>query len=121
MKTRTFEELIVWQKAHQLALEIYKVTRKFPKEETYGLTSQIRRSAVSVAANIAEGYRRKSKKEKTYFLSISEGSVDEVKYYLILSRDLKYLDKEFSELFSLAVEVSKLLTAYKRAILTSDS
>lgn len=89
VKTQRFEELIVWQKAHALVLEIYKLSKDFPKEETYGITSQVRRSSVSIAANISEGYRKKGKADKLRFLNIAEGSLDETKYYLILIRDLK--------------------------------
>lgn len=71
LKTQRFEELIVWQKAHSLVLEIYKLSKDFPKEETYGITSQLRRSSVSVAANISEGYRKKSKVDKLRFLNIA--------------------------------------------------
>ncbi len=117
MKTQKFQELIVWQKAHQLTLKIYSITRSFPKDELYGLTSQIRRSTVSVAANIAEGYRKKGKADKMRFLNISEGSIDETKYHLILAKDLEYIDLIiFEELMELAEEVSKLLTAYINAI-----
>jgi four helix bundle protein len=116
IKTQTFQDLIVWQKAHKLALEIYKITKQFPKEEVYGLTSQMRRSAVSVSANVAEGYKKRGKLDKARFLNISEGSLNEIKYYLILSKDLNYLSTEYDELNQLVDEISKLLSAYIRAI-----
>lgn len=119
LKTQRFEELIVWQKAHALVLEIYKLSKDFPKEETYGITSQVRRSSVSVAANISEGYRKKSKADKLRFLNIAEGSLDETKYYLILIRDLKFIRNEYNKLFELSEEVSKLLNAYSIAIRNS--
>lgn len=119
LKTQRFEELIVWQKAHALVLEIYKLSKDFPKEETYGITSQVRRSSVSVAANISEGYRKKSKADKLRFLNIAEGSLDETKYYLILIRDLKFIKNEYDKLFELSEEVSKLLYAYSIAIRNS--
>ena len=116
-KTTSFQQLIVWQKAHCLVLEIYKVTKHFPKEELYGLISQIRRSSVSVAANIAEGYRKRGIADKQRFFNISEGSLDETKYYLILSKDLNYLSSEpFTNLYEHAEEVSKLLHGYRNAI-----
>ena len=115
-KTQTFQDLIVWQKAHKLTLAIYKITKQFPKEEVYGLISQMRRSAVSVPANIAEGYKKRGKLDKARFFNISEGSLNEIKYYLILSKDLNYLNSEFSELDNLSEEISKLLSAYIRAI-----
>lgn len=119
VKTQRFEELIVWQKAHALVLEIYKLSKDFPKEETYGITSQVRRSSVSVAANISEGYRKKGKADKLRFLNIAEGSLDETKYYLLLIRDLKFIKNEYDKLFELSEEVSKLLNAYSIAIRNS--
>jgi four helix bundle protein len=89
-----FRKLIVWQRAHQLALLVYKATEKFPKNEIYGLTSQLRRAAVSVAANIAEGYGYGRKGQTGRFLDIAQGSLSEVEYYLILSLDLCYISQE---------------------------
>ena len=116
-KTKTFKELIVWQKSHKLVLEVYKATSGFPKQEVYALTSQIRRASVSIAANIAEGYKKKTKPNKLNFLNISEGSLEEVKYYLILSKDLEFIsEKEFVNLESLSEEVGRLITGYSSAI-----
>lgn len=116
-KTKTFKELIVWQKSHRLVLEAYKATSGFPKQEIYALTSQIRRASVSVAANIAEGYKKKTKPNKLNFLNISEGSLEEVKYYLILSKDLEFIsEKEFANLENLTEEVGRLITGYSSAI-----
>lgn len=89
-KAQRFQDLQVWQKAHQLVLGIYRITRTFPDNERYGLVSQMRRAAVSVAANIAEGFKRRGQADKIRFYNISETSLEEVKYYLILSRDLGY-------------------------------
>ena len=119
MKTKSFKELIVWQKAHQFVLSVYKMTKKFPKEELFGLTSQFRRAAVSIPANIAEGYRKRGKADKARFLNISEGSLEECKYYLILTKDLGYSRTDQEN--SLAEEVSKLLNAYSNKILSSVS
>lgn len=118
VKTQSFQDLFVWQKAHQLTLKIYSATKSFPKEEVYGLTSQMRRAIVSVSANIAEGYKKRGKLDKARFLNISEGSLNEIKYYLILSKDLKYIntETEYNELNNLVDEISKLLSAYIRAI-----
>jgi four helix bundle protein len=116
-KSEKFTDLILWQKAHQFVLGVYKMTSNFPKSETYGLTSQFRPAAVSIAANIAEGYRKRGKADKVRFLNISEGSLEECKYYLILSKDLNYIEND-KGLKNLASEVSKLLTAYSRAILS---
>ena len=116
---RCFQDLIVWQKAHLFVLEVYKLTEQFPKAEVYGLTSQLRRAAVSVPANIAEGFRKRGRADKSRFLNIAQGSLEEARYYLILARDLEYCDP--TELTARAEEVSKLLEAYARSILCSDS
>ena len=118
VKSRTFRELIVWQKAHQLTLEIYTITKSFPKEEVYGLTSQMRRAAVSVSANIAEGYKKRGKLDKARFYNISEGSLSEVEYFLILSKDLKYISDN-NKLIKLTTEIAKILSAYSAKIRAS--
>jgi len=87
---KTFEDLIVWQKAHQFVLEVYRFTDSFPKTEVYGLTSQLRRAAVSIAANIAEGFKKNGKIDKARFMNTSQGSTEECRYYLILAEDLGY-------------------------------
>ncbi len=116
-KTKTFKELIVWQKSHKLVLEIYKATKTYPRDEIYALTSQIRRASVSIAANIAEGYKKKSKPSKLNFLNISEGSLEEVKYYILLSKDLEFItEKEFNSLEALSEEVGRLISGYSSAI-----
>lgn len=107
-KTKSFKELIVWQKSHKLVLEIYKITKSYPKDEIYALTNQIRRAAVSISANIAEGYKKKTKANKLNFLNISEGSLEEVKYYIILSKDLDFItEKEYNSLEALCDEVGR--------------
>jgi four helix bundle protein len=116
---KSFQDLIVWQKAHTFVMGVYQATRSFPKEEMYGLTSQFRRAAVSIPANIAEGFRKYSEADKARFLNISEGSLEECRYYLILAHDLNYLNK--TTLWELSDEVGKLLNAYRRAILTPNS
>jgi four helix bundle protein len=98
---------------------VYKLTGTFPNHEIYGLISQFRRAAVSIAANIAEGFRKRSKADKIRFLNISQGSVEECRYYIILSKDLGYSDS--SDAMSLLEEVSKLLDAYSKGILASGS
>ena len=114
-----FEDLVVWQKAHQFVLATYRLTRTFPRSETYGLSSQWRPAAISIAANIAEGFKKRGKADKLRFYNIAQGSVEESRYYLILTKDLEYGD--VSELSRLLEEVSKLLEAYSQAILDSDS
>ena len=116
---RTFQDLLVWQKAHAFVLEAYKITAAFPKSETYGLALQMRRAAVSIPANIAEGFRRRGKADKARFLNIAEGSVEECRYFLILTKDLGYGDTQ--ALSTALKEVSKLLGAYTAAILASGS
>ncbi len=122
MKTNNFEDLIVWQKAHEFVLNVYKITLQFPKEELFGLTSQFRRASVSIAANIAEGYRKSGVKDKLRFYNISEGSLEESRYYIILLRDLNYIDKQkYDELYKAASSVSKLLTAYCNGIINNTN
>lgn len=107
---RNFRDLIVWQKAHKLVLDVYNLSANFPKLELFGLTSQLRRSTVSVPANIAEGFRRKHIADKSRFINIAQSSLEESRYYLILAHDLNYADcKPCSQL---AQEVSKLLDVY---------
>jgi four helix bundle protein len=115
---RTFQELIVWQKAHQFVLSAYRYSGSFPKNELYGLTSQLRRSAVSIPANISEGFKKKTRPEKARFMNIAQGSIEESRYYLILSNDLAYGDN--SRLKDELEEVSKLLEAYLSSILNSE-
>jgi len=107
-----FRELKVWQKAHQLALAVYSITRKFPREEIYGLTSQMRRAAVSIAANIAEG--RGSDGDRTFrrYLRTAMGSAFELEYYFILTKDLLYVSEtEHNRLVSQITEVRRMLTS----------
>lgn len=116
---RSFRDLVVWQKAHQLVLAVYRLTKGFPADERFGLTSQIRRAAVSVAANIAEGFGKRGKPDKARFFNIAQGSLEEVHYYLILGNDLGYTDcNQLSESYR---EVARLLNGYTRALLTPDS
>jgi len=119
-KTKSFEELLVWQKAHSFVLRVYRLTSEFPKSEQFGLTSQFRRAAVSIPANIAEGYKKKGKPDKLRFFNIAQGSLEECRYYIILSRDLNYIsDKNAKELTSELIEVSVLLNSYCNAIAQS--
>jgi four helix bundle protein len=116
---RTFRELVVWQKAHQFVLAVYAFTATFPKTETYGLSLQMRKASVSIPANIAEGFRRRGKADKVRFLNTSEASLEESRYYLILSEDLGY--GQTGKLLDSLEEVSRLLNAYSKAILDSSS
>jgi four helix bundle protein len=116
---RTFEDLIVWQKAHAWVLAIYRFSEGFPQKEIYALTSQFRRAAISVPANIAEGFKKAGAADKRRFMNIAQGSLEECRYYLILARDLRYGDS--GPLMLQLEEVSRLLNAYSRAIEVSSS
>ncbi len=111
---KRFEDLIVWQKAHALVLAVYHYSGGFPKSEVYGLASQLRRAAVSVPADIAEGFKRRKKPEKLRFLNIAQGSLEEARYFLILARDLRYGDS--APLISQADDVCRLLERLAQSI-----
>jgi len=115
---KTFEDLIVWQKAHAWVLPSYRLSEHFPQKETYALTSQLRRAAMSVPANIAEGFKKRGVRDKLRYFNIAQGSLEESRYYFILARDLGYvaIDDEMDRL----EEVSRLLEAYCRTILNSE-
>ena len=115
---KRFQDLLVWQRAHQLVLSIYKETRAFPVAERYGLTIQLRRAATSIPANIAEGFRKRSRRDKARFYNIAQGSLEETRYYLIIAHDLGYMDSR--QLLEDTQEVSRLLAAYTRPLLTTD-
>jgi four helix bundle protein len=122
MATKSFTDLIVWQKAHELVLLIYSMTKQFPKEELFGLTSQFRRAGVSIAANIAEGYKRRGNNEKLRFYNIAQASLEECRYYFILSKDLNYIDSPiYLERKELTEIVSRLLNAYCESLLKNTS
>ena len=111
---KSFQDLIVWNKAHQFVLLVYRFTQNFPTSETYGLSSQLRRAAVSIPANIAEGFKRRTLPDKVRFLNIAQGSLEECRYYLILAKDLDYGDS--TGLMLHLEEVSKLLNSYSGQI-----
>ena len=109
---RSYKDLIVYQKAYQLSLNIYRVTESFPKVEVYGMVSQMRRSAMSIPANIAEGYRRGHRKEYIQFLRIAQGSCGELETFMSMSKDLGFItEKDFSGLDTAQDEISRLLQA----------
>lgn len=115
---QTFQELIVWQKSHRLVLNVYRLTSQFPKHELYGLASQMRRAAVSIPANIAEGFKRRSRPDKARVLNIAQGSLEELRYYFHLSKDLDYLKDAEREALD---EIGRLLGAYMRTLLSPVS
>ncbi len=111
---KSFKDLVVWQKAHRFVLGVYQTTEQFPRREMFGLTSQLRRAAVSIAANIAEGFRKRTDADKARFFNIAEGSIEECRYYLILAHDLRYAETE--SLHEQLEEVSRLLERYGSAV-----
>lgn len=109
-KIKNFTDLIAWQEAHSLALNVYKATKAFPKDELYGLVSQMRRAAVSITSNIAEGFGRRSNAEKQQFYSIAGGSLSELQSQMFLARDFGYIDNNLhTELFEQSGNVYKLI------------
>jgi four helix bundle protein len=116
-----FKKLQVWQKAHQFTLVLYRATKNFPKEEMYGLTGQIRRAAISIPANIAEGCGRSSNAELARFLHIAMGSASEVEYYLVLANDLQFLDERLcKQLEQDLLEVKRMLNSFIQKLKTSS-
>lgn len=114
---KNFRDLQVWHKAHTLALSSYRSTAQFPREEIYGLTSQIRRSAVSIAANIAEGCGKRGNAEFQRFLNIATGSASELEYHFLLARDLGFLaDTEYKQLDNRVTEVKRMLASLVRHV-----
>lgn len=114
---KTIEQIAVWKLSHEFVLEIYQVTRVFPKHELIGLISQLRRAAVSIPSNIAEGCGRRSTKELIQFLYLARGSLGEVRYQLMLSHDLNYLsDNEYQHLFSMTDDIGKQLNGWIKSL-----
>lgn len=115
--TTRFDDIIAWQKARIFIKHVYTITRKFPDDEKFGFISQFRRAAVSIAANIAEGYKRLGKDDKLRFLNYSQGSLEECRCYIILSVDIGYIsEEEASKMIDEIEETSKLLNGYSNAI-----
>lgn len=115
------QNILAWQKAYDFVLDVYKYTKSFPESEKYGLISQFQRAAVSIIANIAEGYKKIGKADKLRFMNISQGSLEECRCYVILSRDLGYIDNDvYNILYSKIEEASKLLNGYCKAMLNSN-
>lgn len=115
--TQSFKEVIAWQKAHEFVVMVYEATKQYPSFERFGLCSQFQRAAVSIPANIAEGYRRDGMNDKLRFLNIAQGSLEECRYYILLSKDLQYIDIEtYNSMNSAIEETSRLLNAYYKSI-----
>ena len=120
--TKNFTDIIAWQISHQFVIKVYKMTRKFPEIERFGLISQFQRAAVSITANIAEGYRKIGKADKLRFLNTSQGSLEECRNYIILSKDLEYINEEqYAELMSILEKASWYINAYAKGILNNNA
>jgi four helix bundle protein len=117
-KVQSFTDLIVWQKSHELTLQIYSITKKLPAEERFGLVSQMRRASVSISANIAEGFKRRGPKDKANFYNISQSSLSELDYYLILIHDLGYVH-DLEDMQKLVEEIGKMLNSLISSIINS--
>jgi len=115
MPIARFEQLEVWQAAHNLVLDVYRTTQRFPTEEKFGLVSQMRRAAISVTANIAEGFKRRGRSEKIHFYNIAQASLEELRYYLILCRDLGYGPGD-GEMMEKVDKVSRMLHGLVRSL-----
>lgn len=115
--SKNFTDLIAWKKAHELVLEVYAVTKDFPIEERFSLCSQFQRAVVSIPANIAEGYKKLSKADKLRFMNIAQGSLEECRYYIILSKDLSYINSDnYNCLITKLEETSKFLNSYIKGL-----
>ena len=122
MGTFTFQNILAWQKAHEFTKMVYEITKTFPDDERFGLTSQFRRASVSIGANIAEGYKQLSRADKLRFLNIAEGSMAECMNYIILSNDLGYIDThQYNILCSSIESAGRLLTAYCNGIINNNA
>jgi four helix bundle protein len=114
---RNYRDLQVWNKAHHLTLELYRISRQFPREEVYGITGQLRRAAVSIGANLAEGCGRRTSSELARFVRIAMGSASELDYHLLLSRDLGFMaGDEFTSASAALTEVRKMLTSFLNSV-----
>ena len=117
MKIKSFTELTVWQRAHELSLEIYKLTSGFPRKEMFGVTSQVRRASASVAANVAQGFGRRTTRELLRSLQIAAGEMEETRYFLILSRDIGYVKgDDFGRISALCDSVGQLINGLARSL-----
>ena len=119
--TNQFQNIVAWQKAHEFVLLVYRATKTFPDYEKFGLCSQFQRAAVSIPANIAEGYKKLSRADKLRFYNIAQGSLEECRYYIILSKDLGYIDESLYDILSITIEeCSKTLNAYCKGVVDNN-
>ena len=119
--SNSFMDIKAWQFAHQFVIDVYRLTREFPDTERFGLCSQFQRAAVSIAANIAEGYKKLSKADKLRFFNISQGSLEECRYYVLLSKDLSYINDDSYDSLNAEIEkVSWYINAYCKGIINNS-
>ena len=119
--SRTYEDLLAWQKAHQFVVLAYSTIAAFPSHEQFGLCSQFRRAAVSIPANIAEGYKKLGKADKLRFFNIAQGSLEECRYYCLLAKDLGYInEKEFTSIVNSIQDASYFLNSYIKGIVNNN-
>ena len=119
--TKSYEDLFVWQKAHELVLLVYRITSNFPEHEKFTLTSQFRRAVISIPANIAEGYKKTGKADKLRFMNISQGSLEECRYYILLASDLGYINEEQRQALNTTIYLcSRLLNSYCNGIVENS-
>ena len=117
MASISFKDILSWQKAHEFVVKVYKTTKTFPEWERYGLCSQFQRAAVSIPANIAEGYKRLGTADKLHFMNIAQGSLEECRYYVLLTKDIGYINQHTHDMLNADIEeVSKLLNGYCKGI-----
>ena len=117
-----FQRVIAWQKAHEFVLLVYCISRHFPEDERFGLTSQLRRAAVSIEANIAEGYKKTGRADKLRFFNIAQGSLEECRDYHILAKDLDYInEEEFEQLKNSILMTSRFLNAYCNGVINNNA
>ena len=119
--TNQFQNIVAWQKAHQFVLLVYRATKTYPDFEKFGLCSQFQRAAVSIPANIAEGYKKLSRADKLRFYNIAQGSLEECRYYCILSKDLGYIDEStYQQLVQAILDTSYMLNAYIKGVVENN-
>ena len=119
--SNSFQDIVAWKKAHEFVLTVYRVTKGFPDFEKFGLCSQFQRAAVSIPANIAEGYKKLSRTDKLRFFNIAQGSLEECRYYVILSKDLGYINEEEYSMMGLSIEdASRMLNASCKGMIDKD-
>ena len=117
MASISFKDILAWQKAHEFVIKVYKTTKTFPEWERYGLCSQFQRAAVSIPANSAEGYKRLGTADKLHFMNIAQGSLEECRYYVLLTKDIGYINQHTHDVLNADIEeVSKLLNGYCKGI-----